>query len=320
MTRRETRGAVCVSSCGGRFAIRWWMPGIVAAMAAALSAAGSAPTDDDGRTARTETAQVFFLEEVALPAQESGTLVEIRVSESDEVTGNQLLALVDDRRPALARQAAELERDAAAARAADDIDIRFAVASHEVALSELQKDLAINQKSPGAVPDTEIQIKRLSEHRAKLQIEKSRLDQRVALLTADVHGAAVAAADETMRRCRIEGVFAGEVIDVLKRKGEWVGAGEPVVRVARMDRLRVDGHIDAARHDARDLNGRTVAVTVPLARGRSAEFQGRIVLVNPQVQAGNKYRVRAEVENRKEGGEWLLRPGMPAVMTVQLQP
>jgi hypothetical protein len=37
------------------------------------------------------------------------------------------------------------------------------------------------------------------------------------------------------------------------------------------------------------------------------------------VQAGNKYRVRAEVANRSEHGHPILRPGMGATMTIQLK-
>ncbi len=269
--------------------------------------------------ARIETAQVFFLNDLQLPAQEAGVLTRIDVSEGHDVTAGQLLALVDDRKPQLAKLAANLDQAAATARAEDNIDVDYAIASHDVALSELEKDLSINARSPGAVPDTEIQIKRLSEHRARLQIEKSKLDKRVAVLTAEVQGAAVKAADETIRRCRIEAEFDGEVVDVLKRKGEWVNVGEPVLRIARMDRLRVDGRLDAAQFDAHEIEGRPVTVTAQLARGRTADFRGRLVFVSQQVEAGNKYRVRAEVENRQENGEWVLRPGLPTSMVVHLE-
>jgi len=37
------------------------------------------------------------------------------------------------------------------------------------------------------------------------------------------------------------------------------------------------------------------------------------------VRAGNKYRVRAEVENRLVGGHWIIRPGLPASMTIEIR-
>lgn len=269
-------------------------------------------------TARIETAQVFFLEEVQVPAQESGVLVAVEVQAGDAVAAGAVLGKVDDRKPQLAKSTATLEHTAALAKAQDDIEIEYAIASHEVAQSDLRKDLKVNQRAPGAVPETDIEHKRLAEHRARLQIDRSRLDQRVAELSADVHRAAVAAADDAILRCRITAPFEGYVTDVLKRGGEWVDAGQPVVRLVRLDHLLVDGLLDAAAYDSHEIERRPVTVTVQLARGRRAEFRGRVVFVNPQVQAGNKYRVRAEVQNRQENGSWVLRPGLPASMTIHL--
>jgi hypothetical protein len=43
-----------------------------------------------------------------------------------------------------------------------------------------------------------------------------------------------------------------------------------------------------------------------------------VVFVKPVIE-GNTYQVRAEVENRKVNGFWLLTPGMPAQMNIQLR-
>jgi len=59
-------------------------------------------------------------------------------------------------------------------------------------------------------------------------------------------------------------------------------------------------------------------VDVQIAGGRTARFAGKVVFISPLVQAGDKYRVRAEVENRTEGGTPVLRPGMTATMTIGL--
>ena len=58
---------------------------------------------------------------------------------------------------------------------------------------------------------------------------------------------------------------------------------------------------------------------IELSRGRKEQFKGRVVFVNPIVQAGNRYRVRAEVANRQEEGQWLLSPGSTATMVIHLQ-
>jgi hypothetical protein len=109
------------------------------------------------------------------------------------------------------------------------------------------------------------------------------------------------------------------VADVLRQKGEWVNAGDPLLRIVRMDRLRVEGFLDGARYNPGDAARRPVRVTFALAGGRSVELPGQVVFIHPDVQAGNKHRVRALVQNRKEQGEWLLRPGMSVQMTIAVQ-
>ena len=67
------------------------------------------------------------------------------------------------------------------------------------------------------------------------------------------------------------------------------------------------------------VSGRPVTVEVELADGRKVRLSGQVVFVSPLIRAGNIYRVRAEVENRKENDQWLLRPGMAATMTIDLR-
>jgi hypothetical protein len=85
----------------------------------------------------------------------------------------------------------------------------------------------------------------------------------------------------------------------------------------QLDELYVDGFLSSAEFDGGDVADRQVTVEVELARGRRDQFDGRVVFVNPLIQAGNKFRVRALVANRKADGHWLLRPGMMASLTIQ---
>ena len=68
----------------------------------------------------------------------------------------------------------------------------------------------------------------------------------------------------------------------------------------RLDRLRVEGFLERHGISSRTKSpDRPVTVTVTLARGRSETFPGKIVFVNPLVEADGEFRVRAEVQNRK---------------------
>ena len=285
------------------------------------------PLDTQSSSSRTppssaelQMSQVFLIFDVAATAQETGLLQSVHVKAGDLVAKDQVLAQIDDRQPQLEKLAAVRERDAAMARASDDIDVQFAIKSSELATAEWQDALSINERAVGTVSRSEVRRLALAKHRAELQIAKSQLDTRVAKLNADVHQAAVEAAEEKIRRRKILAPFDGMAMDVVKQTREWVTAGDDVLRVVRMDQLRVEGLISAADLDAHEVDGRPVTVHVALARGQSASLKGLIVFVNPLVQAGNRYRVRAEVVNRRgPNGQWLLQPGKSARTVVQLR-
>src|SRR4051812_11408535 len=259
---------------------------------------------------------VSLIEDVQVPAREAGALTNVGVVEGQYVTQGQLLAQIDDQQPRLDKLAAELERDAALVKAQDNIEVRYAEAAFEVAAAELERAVSIERKNANAVTQQDIEKLRLAKRRDELQIERSKLEMRVAKMTAEVHQATVKSADDAVARRQIVSPLAGVVVTLFHEKGEWVAAGEPVLQVIRVDRLRVEGFVSGAEIGPEEIAGRPVSVEVQLAGGRTARFNGKVVFVSPLVQAGDKYRVRAEVENRTENGNPLLRPGMSATMTI----
>ena len=87
--------------------------------------------------------------------------------------------------------------------------------------------------------------------------------------------------------------------EVFRHVGEWVQAGEPVLHIIRVNRLRVEGFISASKYEAGEIHGRDVDVSVKLARGRQETFKGKIVFVDPRVQASNEFLVWAELIHRR---------------------
>lgn len=285
-------------------------------LAATPSVREPTPTPAAARQAVVPHCLVSLIEDVQVPAREAGALTNVSVVEGQYVTQGQLLAQIDDQQPKLDKMAAELERDAALAKAQDDIEVRYAQAALDVAAAELERALAIDRKSPGGVTQQEIQKLKLARHRDELQIERSKLEMRVAKMNADVHQAAVRSAENAVGRRQIVAPLPGVVVTLFHEKGEWVAAGESVLQVIRIDKLRVEGFLNASEIGPDEVIGRPATVEVQLAGGRAAQFAGKIVFISPLVQAGDKYRVRAEVENRTENGSPVLRPGMTATMAI----
>ncbi len=151
--------------------------------------------------------QVFLIDDVPVPAMETGAIVSLAVREGDHIHQGQLLAQIDVRRSQYDKLTAELKRNAAMAKAQDDIEVRFAQASAGVADAELAQSEDINRRSPGTVSAAELRRLQLTSQRAKLQIDRSRLEQKIARMTADVETTAVAMAEDKIERCKILSPF-----------------------------------------------------------------------------------------------------------------
>ena len=274
---------------------------------------------------------VSLIEEAQVPAQEAGILVNLSAREGQQVAAGELLARIDDARIVLAEKVAGLKLKVAQEKATNDVDVRHAKAAADVAKAEYDQALRANQRTPGTVTETEVRRLLLSARRAVLAIEQAELDLRVAGLETEVQQAEVTAAAEEVRRRKITSPLDGVVVEVSRHVGEWVQPGDPVVRVVRMDRLRVEGflestdkadrggHTVARGHNRPEIDGRPVSVTIQRARGQRESVQGKVTFVSLLEEAGGRYRFWAEVENRKAAGQWLLHPGMMAEMTIHLK-
>ena len=260
---------------------------------------------------------VALIEDVQIPAQEAGPLVKVAVHEGDQVKVGDLLAQVDDSQPKVHKKAALGEYEAANQHAINDINVRFARAAYAVADSEYRKAVEANLRSKNAFSDVDLDNKKLAAEKAKLQIEQSQVDQTVAKFTAQTKLAEVENADLSIQRRHIRSPIEGIVVSINRHVGEWLQVGEPVLRLVRMDRLWVEGWVEAARFSPDEIQDQRVEIDVELARGRHARFAGKIVFVSPIIEAGGEYRIKAEVENRRENGGWILRPGHVATMQIQ---
>ena len=258
--------------------------------------------------------------EAEVPAEEPGVLIELNAREGQQVAVDELLARIDDVRALMQQKVAGLELQVAKAEAENDINVRYAVASQQVAEAEYEEVREANRKAPRAVPQVKVRTLLLAERRAALQIEQARLDLLVAGLKANVKQAEVEAAADNVERRHIRAPLDGIVVKVYPHKGEWVQPGDPVLRIVRVDRLRIEGFLDAASFSPAEVDGRPVTVIVQLPhRSKPTTFQGEVVFVSPLVQAGGQFRVWAEVDNRKEQDHWLLRPGLEVEMNIHLK-
>jgi multidrug resistance efflux pump len=254
-----------------------------------------------------------------VPAQEAGVLVNLPVKEGQLVKAGELLAQIDDNIPKAEQRVANFKLTVAKEQAGSDINVRYTKAAAEVAKATYLRDVDANNKVQGSVPQATVQEDLLKHKAAVLSIEKSDLELKVAKLQVNVSEAELDAAEEKVERRQIKSPLDGQVRKNYHHLGEWVQQSDPVLHVVRVNRLRVEGFLNASKFTPEEVNDRPVMITVLFARGRVETFSGKIVFVDPMVQAGGEYLVRATVQNREEKGLWLLRAGMNAEMTIQLK-
>ena len=253
-----------------------------------------------------------------MPAREAGVLVELSVKEGDTVRRGGAIARIDDSQPRFEKQKASAEHDQAIAKAKSDVDVRYSVAAEKVAEAEVEKAVASNRRIPGSVTQVELARLQLNQKKSELQIEQAQLERQLSSLDVQSKEVEVLAAENRIGRRQIASPIDGMSVQVYPHLGEWMQPGDPLARVVRTDKLRVEGYVDSSKYEPSMVHNRPVTVSVMFADEREESFKGRIVFVSPLVEPGGDFRVWAEVENRqaKNSVEWLLRAGQTATMTI----
>ena len=91
----------------------------------------------------------------------------------------------------------------------------------------------------------------------------------------------------------------GVVVEIFRDKGDWVTAGDPVVRVIRLDRLRAEGFIESALIQS-IRNNRRVHLTIQLGANSFVQREGEIVFISPEIDpVNNEVRFWVEFDNPK---------------------
>jgi len=257
-------------------------------------------------------------DEVRIPASEPGVLMKLPVREGSRVAEGDLLAVIDDREARAAVRIAKFGWEAAWKRATDVIEEKYARKAAEVAEKDWEKALAANAVTRNAVPEIEVMQKKLAFERSGLQIEKAQKDREIARLDSHTKQAEYDAAKMALAWRIIRAPFAGEVVTRFRQEKEWVNPGDPIVLLARFDKLYVEGFVESNLYDRSETLGCDVKVEVTRARGRKVAVSGIVVYAVQELQSDGRFIVRAEIQNTQEDDNWLIQPGMEATMTIHL--
>jgi multidrug resistance efflux pump len=266
-------------------------------------------------------ATVNFIEDARVPAEEEGILTEVLAKDGQEVAKGQVLAKIDQKLVELQRDVAQAEFVVAQRRSQDYISIDYANKAAAVFRADYERKLNINVKMSGVISKAEIEQARLQWEQYILQAQKSEFERGIAELDMKVSEAKRKAAQEHIERSNIVARWNGVIDRVARFTGDWVKPGDPILRMYRMDRVRVTCNIDAFKYTPQDVDGQGVTVTVTLPGNVVETFQSRVERCSSSVDLNDTFQVWTELDNRRAGGRpdgyWILRPNMIVTMTIQ---
>jgi len=253
--------------------------------------------------------------EAEVPAQQTGLLQEIVVTEGESVTAGQVLASLDSRVAQMAVKRAELEVVQAEARASNQTRIDYAEKALEVARAELKRSSESIEKFAKSISQSQLDVEQLTVEKLILerqQAEHELLLERIGLQLIQTE---LDAARLTLQQHQLRAPFDGTVVLVRGRVGEWVELGGPVLRIVAIATLRAEGFMSAEMVNS-TLVGRPVRFVVD-SRIKQQEHTGTLKFVSPEIDpVTRQVRVWAEIDNR----QGLLRPGQQGVLETVKQP
>ncbi len=257
---------------------------------------------------------VFAAESVELPSQDSGIIASVEVRENDTIKANQVIAKLDGKIAELEKSTAGLQAQVAASEAQDESETRLAEAILEE--TQLQADLYEEMAAKGNSSPTEFRQKQLAAEQAKVRLIQSKTAKQQRELKSKLAQSAVILSQLKTDRLTLKSPFAGTVERIDHRAGEWVQVGTTIVKIIRLDEVRVDCFINLEQTDPSGLRAKPVKVILKSGT-RESLFSGLISSYDPEVNSAGQIRVHATVQNRKLGDDWALRPGMSVSMQLQ---
>jgi multidrug efflux pump subunit AcrA (membrane-fusion protein) len=261
---------------------------------------------------------VAVIDDVTFAAQEDGLLREIAVREGSVVKPNDLIAKLDDRQAIVQRRIAEAQHEMVAKKADNDVDVRLAQAEHRVKKFEHEQALEANKVVSKVVGQVELKRMVLAYEEASLKAEKAERDVGVFASEKVAKAQEIEAAKLGVERRTVLSSLDGLVVQRFVDVGEWVKVGEPICRAIRLDRVWIEGLLEARVHSIGDVAEKPVDISVELPGGKTEKLQGRVVFADPQIDGNGRFRVRAEVVNRTVDRHWILLPGQTAEMVISL--
>ncbi len=265
-------------------------------------------------------ANLKFVDDLEISAQADGLIMVLDADEGDQIKAGMELLQLDSRMAIAELDVAIKELDAAIEKSKDDSEIEYSMAADNVAKQEVETSKELVAR--GGETGQEYRKKWLEARRASLAIKVAQLKN-----SQDVAAAGVSEAKKRMAQVQVElrsikAPFDGMVAEKTKDIHDWVRAGDVIMRLVSMDKLRVVGQVRTEQLEAAPhlLLGAPAKVEVELYPGARETLQATVGFVSPVMQSSGSYKVWLEIPNQKAQDQWLFREGMSATIAIDTRP
>ena len=167
-----------------------------------------------------------------------------------------------------------------------------------------------------AAPFWDWQRELLEAQRSVLAIELAENEQLVAKATHTAKTAERKLAEYEIARREVKASFSGVIATRFAKQGEWVQAGMPIVRVVRLDTVKIEGDVNPQTAPNGIFIGAPVKIRIQVSAGVVKEFDSTLGYVSPILDGDGTYRVWAKINNEVNNGRYMVSPGMKAEMSI----
>lgn len=245
------------------------------------------------------------VEVTSVAAQVQGLLSSVSVREGDRVKVSAPLVAIESTTTELQLQRAKVALDVAQKNFESTIDTDLAQKNFAVAENEFVQAIEANKRVQDVYPPMEVDRLRLVRDRAKLEIDRTVHAKDIAKLEMSKIQIEHQQLADLLDKHQVRAPVSGMVVAVEKRVGEWVEPGTVVLRLVEIDRLRIEGFMQAEQADPKWLD--CVAHVELLISGKPIRTTAKLVFISPEVNPINaQVRVYLDVDNR----DGKLRPGL----------
>ena len=275
----------------------------------------SVPSSRSG-TLFVENAQVIFPDDSFIGAQADGIIKSMLVDDGSMIKIGDPMIEIDPRLAQAEVEVSKNELEAAELKAKDDSNLKFSEAALELAKMELRISNELLQNNAEDLMAYE--KKRLENKKALFQVNVSKSEKLRETADVGVKKAKLGAAEVQIDLRKINAQRTGMVSEVTKRQSDWVRAGEPILRLTSMEKLRIKANVKVT-DSPHFLQNAPARVTIFYAEGKGETVDGSVTFVSPRAVNRNQYQIHVDVPNRlTPDGQFLFREGM--VANVEITP